>query len=219
MITLEQFEQLDCGVHSVFCTESVSDISNWLLNKPKPYRIVYDSRFGVWAIGEANLVTHYYIKYAVGNSGYLNKFPEFNKIIEDERNRIRTRYFRVIRSDAYKDMLSSGEIYANSAIGGILFYPTDYDEPEETMYYPYRIPIVSGTILTASEHELETDYSPLYKKLQTLGVFLESDADRLNRIWDSVKNEDCPLEKFNTLAADEGFDYDTILNFILSKIR
>lgn len=219
MIILEQFEQLDYGAHSVFCTESVSDISNWLLNKPKPYRIVYDSRFGVWAIGDANLVTHYDIKCAVGDSGYLYKFPEFNRIVDSERNRIRTRYFSIIRNDTYKDMLSSGEIYANSTNGGILFYPTDYDEPEETMYYPYRIPIISGTILTASANELETDYSPLYKKLQTLGVFLESDADMLNRIWDSVKNEDGPLEKFNTLAADEGFDYDTILNFILTKVR
>ena len=150
------------------------------------------------------------------------KFPEFNTFIDNERKRIRDRYLTDIsgmRDDIVRGMLSAGEIYSNAAIGGIMFYPTDYDEPEETMYYPYRIPIVSGTILTSNADELEKDYTPLYRKLSIMGVFLESDMDKMNRIWDSVKNEDCPLEKFNTLAADEGIDYDTIMDFILTKVR
>lgn len=219
MIILERLEPVS---DSVFITESAQDIANLLVNKPKPYRIVYDSSYDIWGIGDANLVTHDDLKFAIGDSGYLVQFPEFNTFIDNERKRIRDRYLTGagrMRDDVVRQMLSAGEIYANSAIGGIMFYPTDYDEPEETMYYPYRIPIVSGTILTSNANELEKDYAPLYRKLSLMGAFVESEMDKMNRIWDFVKNEDGPLEKFNTLAADEGIDYDTILDFILSKIR
>lgn len=58
MITLERFEEFECGGYSMYATDSVTDISNWFLNKPKPYRFVYDKETGSWCIGDARDFTH-----------------------------------------------------------------------------------------------------------------------------------------------------------------
>ena len=167
MITLERLESVS---DDVYITDSVRDIVNLLLYKPKPYRIIYDSRYGVWGIGDANIITHYDLKYDIGASNYLVQFPEFNTFIDNERKRIRDRYFNPRLFDAIQGMLSSGTIYANDLVGGIMFYPHDYVETDESMFYPYRTEITSGYILTSEQDELETDYAPLYNKLIIVGA-------------------------------------------------
>ena len=58
MIILERFEEFECGGYSMYGTDSVTDISNWLVHKPKPYRFVYDKETGSWCIGDARYFTH-----------------------------------------------------------------------------------------------------------------------------------------------------------------
>ena len=64
----ESLEEIASGT---YCTDYVGDIVNWLLNKPKPYRIVYDRYYDVWCIADAMQNTHKDMSIDMFDSDYL----------------------------------------------------------------------------------------------------------------------------------------------------
>ena len=51
-------ERLEDIGNSTYCTDSAQDIANWIVNKPKPYRVIYDKTYDVWCIADAAVQTH-----------------------------------------------------------------------------------------------------------------------------------------------------------------
>lgn len=66
----ERLERHDSGI---IITDYVGDVVNLLINKPKPYRIVYDTVFGVYGIGDAYNFIHGDIQNVLKEYGYEEK--------------------------------------------------------------------------------------------------------------------------------------------------
>ena len=67
-IITENLENISEGCYA---TDYVGDVVNWILNKPKPYRILYDSHFDVWVICDALENTHKGMAIDLFDSDYL----------------------------------------------------------------------------------------------------------------------------------------------------
>ena len=66
----EKLEKHDSGI---IITDYVGDVVNLLINKPKPYRIVYDTVFDVYGIGDAYNFIHGDIQDVLKEYGYEEK--------------------------------------------------------------------------------------------------------------------------------------------------
>lgn len=73
----ERLEKLEDGIYA---TPSGYDILNWMKNKPKPYRIVYDNNIKNYFIGDAYECIHLDITEAAYNSGFYPDMLSVNDV-------------------------------------------------------------------------------------------------------------------------------------------
>jgi hypothetical protein len=162
----ERLEQIS---NSTYCTDYVGDITNWILNKPKAYRIIYDSIFDVWCIADALENIHWLMIKDLFDSGYLlNSKTDLTSWIRDAREK-----------DEYDSEYTDFDAYAgygtdHKLIGGLFFIPDGLDNKKYDESREYRTPtkIDGGTIYAKRECPFnETGlFKELYMKLKRLGA-------------------------------------------------
>ena len=80
-------EGLDEVADGTYCTDYVGDVANWILNKPKPYRILYDKKFDIWCIADAMKNTHKDMSIDMFDDGYVEQAGKnVDKYINFARN-------------------------------------------------------------------------------------------------------------------------------------
>lgn len=131
----ERFEEVEPGI---FFSDYVGDIVNLMLNKPKVYRGLYDSRFDCYALADANLIVHDDLVELLWDNGYVRQFMS-----EEDQNKVHN-FSRVINgTDAQKYRLSS---YKDMEY--FIFVPYDENDGEQSLdsYYDENLQITSGNI-------------------------------------------------------------------------
>jgi hypothetical protein len=165
-------EGLDEVADGTYCTDYVGDVANWILNKPKPYRVLYDKKFDIWCIADAMKNTHKDMSIDMYDDGYVEKVGKnVDKYINFARN--------------YGDFSSGwtdAEVYCDYGFDhgylvGMFFIPSGdkYSKYEESGFYSKQTPIKSGTIFTRSSDDF-TEYGifkDLFVKLGRMGAFDE----------------------------------------------
>lgn len=163
-------ESLEKISDETYCTDYVGDVASWILNKPKPYRILYDKHFDIWCIADALENTHEGMSIDIFKSGYLLGLP---KSID--------RFIKFARSvGRYDSGWTDAEVYYDYGFNsnylfGLFFIPNgdQYSNYEETSFYSKPTKISSGTIYTRRSEDF-TDrgiFKDLYMKLGRMGAF------------------------------------------------
>lgn len=190
----EGIKQVDSGM---FITDYVGDVVNLFVNKPKPYRIVYNQVDDVYGVGDAYRYIHGNIEDALIANGYGDaKF--YHDATYDKNCKEFTKNFTFV---PYLTTDSSWEV------GGFV------GERSEPTF------IKTGTILTNSD--LQTFLPDLYNKLKQNKLLLDTD---INAIANVLKNyakelqqlrrqERSYLAQFKNAGFDIRADYKGIPNF------
>ena len=158
----ERLEEIENGT---YCTDYVGDIVNWLLNKPKPYRMLKDSYFDIWCIADANKTTHRDMSIDIFDSDYLYSV---SKNLDYEINKMR-------EHGNYSNGWTDAEVYSdygfdNRNLMGLFFIPNgdNYFNYEESGFYPKRTKITTGTIFT--RYSFPETFPDLFKKLKIMNA-------------------------------------------------
>lgn len=205
---------------STYCTDSAEDIVNWLLNKPKPYRILYDKYLDVWCIADATMNTHKDMSIDMFDSGYLYNNPEHIDIDSYVMEMRKERRF----NDGYTD----AEVYSDYAFRklillGCFFIPDgkEYRDYEESGFYSVKTKITTGTIFTNARGDLEDFFTPLYNKLRIAKAFVKEDVTKDDYEWledlaqlAKEQDPDCWVEELYYLAIEDGFSENKISQFL-----
>lgn len=204
-------ERLEEISTATYATDSVGDIVNWLLNKPKPYRILYDKKYDVWVIADAMSNTHKDMSIDLFDSDYLYG------VARDLDNDIKQ-----ARTDGkFNSGYTDAEVYSdywfdNFQLKGLFFIPKNmqYRDYEESGFYSHEVPITTGSIFVQrpsefSEHGIFKD---LYNKLDRLNVLKSS----LKSIYiDCRKNYGLDwLQYFYDEAEEWEYDEDEVQEFM-----
>lgn len=208
-------ERLEEIADSTYATDSATDIANWLINKPKPYRIIYDKKFDVWCIADAMKNTHKDMSIDLFDSDYLYGI---SRKVDD--------YINFARNDGdFNSGYTDAEVYSDYGfdhyyLKGLFFIPKDmnYRDYEESGFYSSEIPITSGTIFVQDSYEFSEQgiFRDLYKKLDRMGEIKSS----LENIWKQIKKDykdkdfETILLYFREEAEEWDHDEDEVEEFI-----
>lgn len=204
-------ERLEEISPETYATDSVGDIVNWLLNKPKPYRILYDREYDVWVIADAMSNTHKDMSIDLFDSDYLYGVA---KDLDGD--------ISLAREDGkFNSGYTDAEVYSDYwfhhyQLKGLFFIPKNmqYRDYEESGFYSYEVPITTGSIFVqrSSEFSEHGIFKDLYNKL-----------DRLNALKSSLKSIylDCRrnygsdwLQYFYDEAEEWDYDEDEVQEFL-----
>ena len=208
----EKFERISDD--DVFATDSVREIVNWLINKPKPYRIVYDRARDIWIIGDATKNTHRTMTIDLVDSDYILDY-------------IGPEQFDAWRKEYNMESYTDSEVYNEVAwnieadLYGIIFIPNNYDyyDYEDSGFYSISYPIETGQIFVRKAAYFSPNgvFSPLFNKLKMFG-YLKKDKKSLDDIFKWVQrkafNSRTMLIKFIEIAHDMEFPRDLIDEYI-----
>lgn len=224
-------ERLEEICQSTYATDSAQDIANWIVNKPKPYRILYDRYYDVWVIAHANDQTHSDMAIDLFDSNYLYGVAkdldgDIQRIRNDESNS---------RGDYYSSGWTDAEVYQDYGfdhyqLKGLIFIPfgMKYRDYEESGFYSYKKDIATGTIFTQRPTEFSSDgiFKSLYNKLAIMKALQPDksidtrDPESLNDIWNKVqvlKDHDKIVKTFVKFAQRHGF-YDEQIKEFLNEV-
>ena len=214
---VEKLEEIASGT---YCTGSTNEIVSWLLNKPKPYRLLYDKVLDVWCIADATKNVHKDMAIDMFDSGYLYNNPEHIDIDAYVLNMRKDRRF----NDGYTDAeVYSDYSFKNIYLLGCFFIPNGYEyrDYEESGFYSVRTKITTGTIFTQARGDLENYFTPLYRKLKIAGAFVPETVSNDDYRWmehllDLSKDED-PDDWVDTLyyyGIEDGYSEAQIKDFL-----
>lgn len=207
----ESLEEIASGT---YCTDYVGDIVNWLLNKPKPYRIVYDRYYDVWCIADAMQNTHKDMSIDMFDSDYLYGVA---KDLDGDIQRFR-------EEGNFNDGYTDAEVYSewlfdNRLMKGCFFIPKNmnYRDYEESGFYSVNIPITTGDIFVtrASEFSPSGIFKDLYNKLNIRGAIKKS----LKQIWFDLRKKKMDdiediVEEFHSEAEQNGYSDEDANEFL-----
>ena len=208
-------ERLEEVAPNTYATDSATDIANWILNKPKPYRILYDAKYDVWCIADAMSQTHKDMSIDLFDSDYLYG------VAKDLDGDIATMRKLGDFNSGYTD----AEVYSdfgfdNYYLKGLFFIPNDMDyrDYEESGFYSYETPISSGTIFASHQGEFSSTgiFKDLYNKLDRMGEIKSS----LKELWKRIKTDyhdkdfETILLYFREEAEEWEYDEEEIEDFI-----
>ena len=153
----ESLKELD---NNLFITEYVGDMVNLLINKPKPYRIIYNDLDNVYIIADAISYIHPNMLRVAINQGWL---PNTKEKLEHSN----------------MDIID----YSMKFGKNIMFLPTseidnafnDQKERYDTFEYFNEYPILTGSIFTKTkngDYYLEREIPDLYKFLKRHRYFI-----------------------------------------------
>ena len=217
-------ERLEEICRSTYATDSAQDIANWIVNKPKPYRILYDRYYDVWVIADANDQTHSDMAIDLFDSGYLYGVAkdldgDIKRIRNDESNS---------RGDYYNSGWTDAEVYQDYGfdhyqLKGLIFIPygMEYRDYEESGFYSYKKNISTGTIFTQRPTEFSSDgiFKSLYNKLAIMKALQpeKKEVESLDALWGRVmvlKDVDKMVTAFTDFAKARGYTQKQIDNFL-----
>ena len=204
-------ERLEEVADSTYATDSATDIANWLINKPKPYIIIYDAKYDVWCIADAMKQTHKDMSIDLFDSDYLYG------VAKDLDNDIKTMRKLGDFNSGYTD----AEVYSDFQfdhynVKGLFFIPKNmnYHDYEESGFYSCEVPITSGTIFVqrASEFSESGIFKDLYKKLDRMDALLKS----LKKIYLECRKEygENWLDYFYDEAEEWEYDPNEVQEFL-----
>ena len=207
-------EKLERIGDDVFATDSAGDIMNWIINKPKPYRIAYDKDRDIWIIGDAKNNTHRTMTIDLVDSNYILDYikPEqFDKWREEYGLRYYT------DSETYNDVAWNIEC----SLYGLIFIPNDYEyyDYEDSGFYAISYPIETGRIYVRRAHYFSPDgvFSDLYNKLKMFG-YLKKEKKSLDSILKLMQEKGLTgreaLNRFTMIAHDMDFPSDLVDTFL-----
>lgn len=221
-------ERLEEICTSTYATDSAQDIANWLINKPKPYRVLYDRYYDVWVIADANDQTHSDMAIDLFDSGYLygvakDLYGDIKRIRNDESNS---------RGDYYNSGWTDAEVYQDYGfdhyqLKGLIFIPygMEYRDYEESGFYSYKKDIQTGTIFTQRPTEFSSDgiFKSLYNKLAIMKALQpeKKEVESLDALWGRVmvlKDVDKMVTAFTDFAKARGYTQKQIDNFLSEVI-
>jgi hypothetical protein len=161
----EKFEQWKTGV---YFTDYVGDIVNLMLNKPKIYRIVYDSQFDIYAMCDAKKYVHDNLAEKMFDSGFAQQFMNDNDLIDIKNcpeNGTNAQKYRINGS------------WIKHTLHYAVFIPYNKNNGENTLdsWYCYYLPITSGNIYVHYENYLSENgvLKDMYNKLAMTGNIIE----------------------------------------------
>ena len=165
-------ERLDEIAPECYCTDYVGDVVNWFINKPKPYRFVYDDEHGIWCVADANTWLHDDMAEEMIGSGYI-------QLTEQEITTINDWFSRKYNTAKYNPPFKvKAQMYGYGPAGdwfaGGMFVPNGSDyEDEGTFTYTEIVPIESGLILLLHQDELSGYgvFRDLYYNLKNRNAF------------------------------------------------
>jgi hypothetical protein len=141
----------------VLLTDYAGDIVNLLVNKPKPYRIVYNDIDDVYLIADAHDYLHLDMIQIALDEGYTPKSAEFMKKYGE-----------------------SAEYFDSNRTVNLVFLPTenigsfgDYPDIYYTMEFGYEFPITTGSVFTKdkfTKNYFKKSAPELYSKLQKYAI-------------------------------------------------
>ena len=204
----ERLEEIASGTYA---TESATDIANWILNKPKPYRILYDAKYNVWCIADAMSQTHKDMSIDLFDSDYLYG------VAKDLDGDIATMRKLGDFNSGYTD----AEVYSDFGfdkynLKGLFFTPNDmnYRDYEESGFYSHEVPITTGTIFVSNPYEFSENgiFKDLYKKLDRMDALTKS----LRAIYAECRKEYGAnwLDYFYDEAEEYEYDEDEVQEFL-----
>lgn len=170
-------ERLEDIGNSTYCTDSAQDIANWIVNKPKPYRVIYDKTYDVWCIADAAVQTHKDMSIDMFDSNYLY---DYARDLDADIERMR-------KEDNLNSGWTDAEAYSDYQfdhynIKGLIYIPEnfEYRDYEESGFYSARTELVNGTIFTTRHSEFSDSgiFKSLYLKLKIMGA-IKPDIDVL----------------------------------------
>lgn len=221
-------ERLEEICRSTYATDSAQDIANWLVNKPKPYRVLYDRLYDVWVIADANDQTHSDMAIDLFDSGYLYGVAkdldgDIKRIRNDESNS---------HGDYYNSGWTDAEVYQDYGfdhyqLKGLIFIPygMEYRDYEESGFYSYKKDIATGTIFTQRPTEFSSDgiFKSLYNKLAIMKALQpeKKEVESLDALWGKVmvlKDVNKMVTAFTDFAKKRGYTQKQIDNFLSEVI-
>lgn len=212
---------------ATYATDSAQDIANWLVNKAKPYRVLYDRQYDVWVIALANQQTHSDMAIDLFDSGYLYGVAkdldgDIQRIRNDESNS---------RGDYYNSGWTDAEVYQDYGfdhyqLKGLIFIPfgMEYRDYEESGFYSYKKNIATGTVFTQRPTEFSSDgiFKSLYNKLAIMKALQPEKSATLDVIWGRsfIRNDfDKSVETFIRVALGYGYSSQEIYDFINNELH
>lgn len=206
-------ERLEDIGNSTYCTDSAQDIANWIVNKPMPYRIIYDKKYDVWCIADAEVQTHKDMSIDLFDSGYLYGV---SRDLDADIERMR-------KEDNLNDGWTDAEAYSDYQfdhynIKGLIFIPEnmEYRDYEESGFYSAKTELVNGTMFTTRHSEFSDSgiFKSLYLKLKIMGAI----KPEIEALWKKALllkfDSDKMLNWFYDVAGKHGYSDTEISRFI-----
>ena len=209
-------ERLEEICNHTYATDSTQDIANWLVHKAKPYRILYDKKYGVWVIADAQTQTHADMAVDLFDSGYL--YGVTNNL-DNDINTMRN-------MGDYSSGWTDAEVYQDFGfdhyqLKGLIFIPygLKYRDYEESGFYKYKKDILTGTIFTQKSIEFTSEgiFKSLYNKLGIMKALQPETNVDMDELWGRVfdpTNLDKSIERFTGMALKSGYDMEQITDFL-----
>ena len=206
-------ERLEDIGNSTYCTDSAQDIANWIVNKPMPYRVIYDKKYDVWCIADAEVQTHKDMSIDMFDSNYLYGIA---KDLDNDIELMR-------KEDNLNDGWTDAEAYSDYQfdhynIKGLIFIPENmkYRDYEESGFYSAKTELVNGTIFTTRHSEFSDSgiFKSLYLKLKIMGAI----KPEIEALWKKALllkfDSDKMLNWFYDTAGKHGYSDTEISRFI-----
>jgi hypothetical protein len=208
-------EKIERYNQDLYFTNYAGDVKNILLNKPKPYRIVYDSVNDIYAIGSALKYTHNDLAKMIVDSGYIY---EVDKNFDNFITKLMNNGYGYDNSSAYEEyMLERGY----NRMRGLFFIPLDdsYEKYEKTGFYSAEIEITTGYIYVQFAKYFSENgiFSDLYKSLKS-NIVSEYKRKSLSAIWNNIGEENnnmaIQVREFIEDATNEGYSKNEINDYL-----
>lgn len=206
-------ERLEDIGNSTYCTDSAQDIANWIVNKPMPYRVIYDKKYDVWCIADAEVQTHKDMSIDMFDSNYLYGIA---KDLDNDIELMR-------KEDNLNDGWTDAEVYSDYQfdhynIKGLIFIPEnmEYRDYEESGFYSAKTELVNGTIFTTRHSEFSDSgiFKSLYLKLKIMGAI----KPEIEALWKKALllkfDSDKMINWFYDTAGKHGYSDTEISRFI-----
>lgn len=206
-------ERLELIADGIYATDSATDVANWLVNKPKAYRILYDSKRDVYGIADALKATHMDIARHLYRTGYVY-------LTDEEIEKMRVDLGGNARYMTAQDLYAKYGFYGDNTMYGLFFIPKEeeYLDYEEQGFYNAETVMENGSMFTRKKNYFSSDgpIRDLYNKLLRMGQINESAKKPIEKIYkecQALYANDLNY-MFNQIAMENGYTKDEINDFL-----
>jgi len=206
-------ENLEEIAPSTYCTDSAKDIANWIVNKPKPYRILYDVKYDIWCIADAMSQTH--------RDMSIDMFDTDTKYLYGYARDLDNDIIKMRQIGNYSSGWTDAEVYSDFQfehrnLVGMIFIPNNmnYRDYEESGFYENQTRLTTGTMFTLFPFNSTGVFKDLYRKL----FYMNAIPVSLKQLFKNCYKEmgsDC-LDKFYQDAEAMGYSESEIQDFLNS---